>query len=91
MAGAVLDIKYSGDRLVTCGEDGTIRVWDSWTGHCVRSITAHQRAVLSISLRQAPGLYSCYARYLFLDYKLFFLHINYYRIPMVFFRIVTSC
>jgi len=55
-AGAVWDIKYSGDRLVTCGEDGTIRIWDSWTGHCVRSITAHQRAVLSISLRQAPGL-----------------------------------
>ncbi|KAK3697524.1 hypothetical protein QZH41_007320 [Actinostola sp. cb2023] len=28
----VYDAKFSGDRVVTCGEDSTVRIWDSWTG-----------------------------------------------------------
>ncbi|KAL9957673.1 hypothetical protein ACROYT_G034597 [Oculina patagonica] len=54
--GPVWDVKLSGDRVVTCGEDGTIRVWDSWTSHCLAVYSGHLDAVLSISLRQMPGL-----------------------------------
>ena len=56
--GAVWDVKFSGDRVVTCGEDGTIRIWDGWTGHCLAVLSGHLDAVLSVSLRQIPGLCS---------------------------------
>ena len=56
--GAVLDVKISGDRVITCGEDGTFRVWDSWTNHCIKAVLAHVGAVCSIALRQIPGLYN---------------------------------
>ncbi|KAJ7340122.1 SCF ubiquitin ligase complex subunit cdc4 [Desmophyllum pertusum] len=55
-AGSVWDVKFSGDRVVTCGEDGTICIWDSWTSHCIAVLSGHRDAVLSISLRQIPGL-----------------------------------
>ena len=55
--GPVWDVKFSGAaRVVTCGEDGTIRIWDSWSRHCVAVLTGHLGAVLSISLRQITGL-----------------------------------
>ena len=55
--GPVWDVKFSGSaRVVTCGEDGTIRIWDSWSSHCVAVLTGHLGAVLSISLRQITGL-----------------------------------
>ena len=41
--------------MITCGEDGTIRVWDSWTNHCITAVLAHVDAVCSIALRQIPG------------------------------------
>ena len=49
---------FSGDRVVTCGEDGTIRVWDSWTNHCIATIAEHLDAVCSVALRKIPGLYN---------------------------------
>lgn len=55
--GPVWDVKFSGAaRVVTCGEDGTIRIWDSWSSHCVAVLTGHLGAVLSISLKQITGL-----------------------------------
>ena len=56
--GPVWDVKFSGDRVVTCGEDGTICIWDSWTNHCVATLSGHRGAVLSISLRPISGLCS---------------------------------
>ena len=55
--GQVLDVKFSGDRVVTCGDDGTIRIWDGWTGYCVMVLTGHLNSVTSISLRPTPGLH----------------------------------
>ena len=55
--GPVWDVKFSGaDRVVTCGDDGTIRIWDSWSSHCIAILSGHLEAVLSISLRQITGL-----------------------------------
>lgn len=55
--GPVWDVKFSGaDRVVTCGDDGTIRIWDSWSSHCIAVLSGHLDAVLSISLRQITGL-----------------------------------
>ena len=55
--GPVYDVKFSGaDRVVTCGDDGTIRIWDSWSSHCIAVLSGHLEAVLSISLRQITGL-----------------------------------
>lgn len=54
--GPVWDVKFSGDRVVTCGEDGTVRVWDSWTRHCITTFVAHLDAVYSVALRRIPGL-----------------------------------
>jgi len=56
--GPVWDAKFSGDRVITCGEDGTIRIWDGWTNHCINTLLAHRAAVHSIALRQIPGLCS---------------------------------
>ena len=54
--GPVWDVKFSGAaRVVTCGDDGTIRLWDSWSAHCVAVLSGHLDAVLSISLRQITG------------------------------------
>ena len=54
--GQVLDVKFSGDRVVTCGVDGVICIWDGWTGCCVMVFRGHLDSVTSISLRQTPGL-----------------------------------
>ncbi|EDO35166.1 predicted protein [Nematostella vectensis] len=35
----IWDVKLSGDRVVTCGADATIRIWDGWTGQCLRILT----------------------------------------------------
>ena len=56
--GPVWDVKFSGtDRVVTCGDDGTIRLWDSWSAHCLTVLSGHLDAVLSISLRQITGYF----------------------------------
>ena len=56
--GPVWDVKFSGaDRVVTCGDDGTIRLWDSWSTHCIAILSGHLDAVLSISLRQITGYF----------------------------------
>lgn len=56
-SGQVLDVKFSGDRVVTCGVDGVICIWDGWTGCCVMVFRGHLDSVTSISLRQTPGLW----------------------------------
>ena len=53
--GPVWDAKFSGDRVITCGEDSTIRIWDSWTKHCLKILSGHLAGVLSVSLRQTSG------------------------------------
>ncbi|XP_032240312.2 probable E3 ubiquitin ligase complex SCF subunit scon-2 isoform X2 [Nematostella vectensis] len=54
--GPIWDVKLSGDRVVTCGADATIRIWDGWTGQCLRILTGHLRGVLCIDLRKRPGV-----------------------------------
>ena len=58
VVGPVWDVKFSGvDRVVTCGDDGTIRLWDSWSTQCIAVLSGHLDAVLSISLRQIAGYF----------------------------------
>lgn len=38
----------TGERLVTVGDDGTMRVWDSKTGDLLAAIEAHKGAATSI-------------------------------------------
>lgn len=56
-SGQVLDVKLSGDRVVTCGMDDVICIWDGWTGCCLMVLKGHLDSVTSISLRQTPGLW----------------------------------
>lgn len=50
--GAVLAVAVSGDgrRIVTGGQDGTVRTWDAATGQPERTLAGHNRAVLGVAL-----------------------------------------
>lgn len=56
--GPIWDVKFSGDQVVTSGQDCTIRIWDSWTTHCITTVQAHRDSVSSIALRKSTGLLS---------------------------------
>jgi sterol desaturase/sphingolipid hydroxylase (fatty acid hydroxylase superfamily) len=50
--GAVLSVAGSADgqRIVSGGEDGTVKVWDAATGQEQLTLTGHTRAVLSVAV-----------------------------------------
>ena len=50
--GAVRDVAYTADNklLLSVGLDGTLRVWDRTTGQLVRTIAAHSRPNLCLTL-----------------------------------------
>ncbi|KAK2554270.1 F-box/WD repeat-containing protein 7 [Acropora cervicornis] len=49
--GPVWDVKFSGDRVISCGQDFTIRIWDTWTTQCISTILGHRNSICSIALR----------------------------------------
>jgi WD40 repeat protein len=51
-SGAVFSLSLSADGrwLATAGGDGTIRMWETGTAKCVRTLTGHGAAVKSISM-----------------------------------------
>ncbi|XP_031559416.1 F-box/WD repeat-containing protein 7-like isoform X2 [Actinia tenebrosa] len=55
-SGPVYDAKISGDRVVTCGEDCTVRIWDAWTGCCLKTFQGHEHRVICLALRRKPGV-----------------------------------
>ncbi len=43
-------ISADGERIVTCAEDGQVRIWDAKNGALLHSIPAHQKPARSIAL-----------------------------------------
>ncbi|GAU99312.1 hypothetical protein RvY_10336 [Ramazzottius varieornatus] len=43
--GEVMDFAWgtSSDQIVSCSLDGSVRLWDTYSGHCLRSVTDHFR------------------------------------------------
>jgi WD40 repeat protein len=37
----------TGDRILTCGQDATARVWDAWTGEELLRLTGHETTVFT--------------------------------------------
>ncbi len=38
-----------GDRLVSCGRDATIRLWEASTGFCIKTLTGHSEWVRCVA------------------------------------------
>ena len=57
---AVLEIKWSGDQIVSCSADKTVMLWDANRGERIRKFTGHTAIVNSCSSAGAgSGGLSC--------------------------------
>lgn len=48
-----IDLHPTIDVLVTCGRDGTARVWDMRTKACIHTLTGHNNTVADIRCQAA--------------------------------------
>jgi WD40 repeat protein len=53
MSVLAVDISSDGRTIASCSEDGTVRYWDAYTGHCLHLMEGHKGAVYSISFNTA--------------------------------------
>lgn len=50
-AESVLNLRFDGKHIISCGKDKTIRVWLFDTGECLQTLKGHRAAVNSVQFK----------------------------------------